>query len=228
MFSLVNRRLTSPVLVVGLGRFGSSVALTMVERGREVLGVDASAERVQHLAERLTHAIQIDTTDEEAMRQIGAPDFEQAIVAIGTDIESSALTTSLLVDFGVNEIWAKAISRDHGRILERIGAHHVVYPEADMGERVAHLVSGAMLDYIQFDDGFALAKLEMKDSLGSGALGDLQLRRRYGITVVGFRAPNDSFTYADRDTVLEPGSLIAVAGRIEDVDRFAQEITSLT
>jgi len=228
VFSLVNRRLTSPVLVVGLGRFGSSVALTMVERGREVLGVDASAERVQHLAERLTHAIQIDTTDEEAMRQIGAPDFEQAIVAIGTDIESSALTTSLLVDFGVNEIWAKAISRDHGRILERIGAHHVVYPEADMGERVAHLVSGAMLDYIQFDDGFALAKLEMKDSLGSGALGDLQLRRRYGITVVGFRAPNDSFTYADRDTVLEPGSLIAVAGRIEDVDRFAQEITSLT
>jgi len=176
VFSLVNRRLTSPVLVVGLGRFGSSVALTMVERGREVLGVDASAERVQHLAERLTHAIQIDTTDEEAMRQIGAPDFEQAIVAIGTDIESSALTTSLLVDFGVNEIWAKAISRDHGRILERIGAHHVVYPEADMGERVAHLVSGAMLDYIQFDDGFALAKLEMKDSLGSGALGDLQLR----------------------------------------------------
>jgi trk system potassium uptake protein TrkA len=200
----------------------------MVERGREVLGVDSSAERVQHLAERLTHAIQIDTTDEEAMRQIGAPDFEQAIVAIGTDIESSALTTSLLVDFGVNEIWAKAISRDHGRILERIGAHHVVYPEADMGERVAHLVSGAMLDYIQFDDGFALAKLEMKESLGTGALGDLQLRKRYGITVVGVRAPGRTFTYADRDTVLEPGSLIAVAGRIEDVDRFAQEITSLT
>lgn len=216
------------MLVVGLGRFGSSVALTMVERGREVLGVDASAERVQHLAERLTHAIQIDTTDEEAMRQIGAPDFEQAIVAIGTDIESSALTTSLLVDFGVNEIWAKAISRDHGRILERIGAHHVVYPEADMGERVAHLVSGAMLDYIQFDDGFALAKLEMKESLGTGALGDLQLRKRYGITVVGVRAPEGTFTYADRDTVLEPGSLIAVAGRIEDVDWFAQEITSLT
>jgi trk system potassium uptake protein TrkA len=228
VFSLVNRRLTSPVLVVGLGRFGSSVALTMVDRGREVLGVDTSAERVQHLTERLTHTIQIDTTDEEAMRQIGAPDFEQAIVAIGTDIESSVLTTSLLVDFGVTEIWAKAISRDHGRILERIGAHHVVYPEADMGERVAHLVSGAMLDYIQFDDGFALAKLEMKESLGEGALGDLQLRRRYGITVVGVRAPGRSFTYADRDTVLEPGSLIAVAGRIEDVDRFAQEITSLT
>ncbi len=228
MFSLVNRRLTSPVLVVGLGRFGSSVALTMVERGREVLGVDSSAERVQQLSERLTHAIQIDTTDEEALRQIGAPEFEQAIVAIGTDIESSALTTSLLVDFGVKEIWAKAISRDHGRILERIGAHHVVYPEADMGERVAHLVSGAMLDYIKFDDGFALAKLEVTEPLGDGPLGELRLRARYGITVVGYRAPDGAFTYADRETVIGAGSLIAIAGRIDDVDKFAQKLSSQT
>lgn len=228
MFSLADRRLTSPVLVVGLGRFGSAVALTMVERGREVLGVDTSASRVQHYAERLTHAVELDTTDEEAMRQIGAHDFEQAVVAIGTDIESSVLTTSLLSDFGVPEIWAKAISRDHGRILERIGAHHVVYPEADMGERVAHLVSGAMLDYIQFDDGFALAKLEVTESLGDGPLGDLRLRARYGVTVVGVRAPGKTFTYADRDTIIVPGSVIAAAGRIEDVDRFAQEIAART
>jgi trk system potassium uptake protein TrkA len=213
------------VLVVGLGRFGSAVALTMVERGREVLGVDADPERVQHFAERLTHALQVDTTDEEAMRQIGAADFAQAVVAIGTDIESSVLTTSLLADFGVSEIWAKAISKDHGRILERIGAHHVVYPEADMGERVAHLVSGAMLDYIQFDDGFALAKLEVVEPLGAGPLGELGLRAKYGITVVGVRAPGRAFTYADRETEIVPGSLIAVAGRIEAVDRFAQEIS---
>jgi trk system potassium uptake protein TrkA len=226
VFSLVNRKLTSPVLVVGLGRFGSAVALTMVERGREVLGVDASAERVQHFADRLTHAMQVDTTDEEAMRQIGAADFDQAVVAIGTDIESSVLTTVLLADLGVSEIWAKAISRDHGRILERIGAHHVVYPEADMGERVAHLVSGAMLDYIKFDDGFALAKLEVTEPLGDGPLGELGLRARYGITVVGFRPPGGAFTYADRETVIGAGSLIAIAGRIDDVDRFAQELSN--
>lgn len=226
MFSLVNRKLTSPVLVVGLGRFGSAVALTMVERGREVLGVDASTERVQHFADRLTHAMQVDTTDEEAMRQIGAADFDQAVVAIGTDIESSVLTTVLLADLGVSEIWAKAISRDHGRILERIGAHHVVYPEADMGERVAHLVSGAMLDYIKFDDGFALAKLELAEPLGDGPLGELGLRARYGITVVGFRPPDGIFTYADRETVVGAGSLIAIAGRIDDVDRFAQQLSN--
>ncbi len=219
---MVDRHLTSPVLVVGLGRFGSAVAQTLVDRGREVLGIDHSTERVQQYADRLTHVLQVDTTDEEALRQVGAHEFDQAIVAIGSDIEASVLTTTILADFGVPEIWAKAISPAHGRILERIGAHHVVYPEADMGERVAHLVSGGMLDYIKFDDGFALAKLELDESLGDGPLGELGLRARYGITVVGFRAPGADFTYADRETVITPGSLIAVAGRIEDVDRFAQ------
>jgi len=194
----------------------------MVERGREVLGIDHSTERVQQYADRLTHVLQVDTTDEEALRQVGAHEFDQAIVAIGSDIEASVLTTTILADFGVPEIWAKAISPAHGKILDRIGAHHVVYPESDMGERVAHLVSGGMLDYIKFDDGFALAKLEIAQSLGDGTLGELGLRARYGITVVGFRAPGADFTYADRDTVITPGSLIAVAGRIEDVDRFAQ------
>ncbi|HEX5018570.1 MAG TPA: TrkA family potassium uptake protein [Actinomycetes bacterium] len=225
MFSLVDRKLTSPVLVVGLGRFGSSLALSLVDGGREVMAVDSSPERVQHYADRLTHVIQLDTTDEEAMRQIGAGDFAQAIVAIGSDIESSVLTTALLADMNIQELWAKAISREHGRILERIGAHHVVYPEADMGERVAHLVSGAMLDYIQFDDEFALAKLRANDSLSTGSLGELGLRAKYGITVVGVRPPHGTFTYADRQTRIEPGALIAVAGRRTDVDRFARELS---
>jgi trk system potassium uptake protein TrkA len=225
VYFLVDQRLTSPVLVVGLGRFGSSLALSLVEGGREVLAVDASAERVQHYADRLTHVVQVDTTDEEAMQQLGASDFAQAIVAIGSDIEASVLSTALLVDLGVPEIWGKAISREHGRILERIGAHHVVYPEADMGERVAHLVSGAMLDYIRFDEEFALAKLVADESLSRAPLGDLGLRASFGITVVGVRPPNGTFTYADRQTEIAPGSLIAVAGRITDVDKFARHLS---
>ena len=222
MCSLVDKRLTSPVLVVGLGRFGSSLSLNLIEGGREVLALDSDADRVQHYADRLTHAVQVDTTDDEAMRQLGVADFSQAIVAIGSDIESSVLTTALLADFGVAEIWAKAISREHGRILERIGAHHVVYPEADMGERVAHLVTGAMLDYIKFDDEFAIAKLVADDSLATAPLGELGLRARYGITVVGISPPDGTFTYADRESRIDPGSFIAVSGRINDVDRFAQ------
>jgi trk system potassium uptake protein TrkA len=222
---LVDRRLTSPVLVIGLGRFGSSLALGLVAARREVLALDSSPERVQQFADRLTHVVQVDTTDEEAMRQLGVSDFSQAIVAIGSDIESSVLTTALLTDVGINEIWAKALSREHGRILERIGAHHVVYPEADMGERVAHLVTGAMLDYIRFDEEFALAKLVADSSLAGTALGELALRAKFGITVVGVKPPGGEFTYADRQTVVEPGSLIAVSGRIADVDRFAQHLS---
>lgn len=225
VFSLVDSQLSTPVLVLGLGRFGAAVALTLVDRGQEVMAVDNDLARVQHFADRLTHVVQADCTDEDVMRQLGAAEFRRAVVAIGSGIEASVLTTGLLVDLELPQIWAKAISRDHGRILERIGAHHVVYPEADMGERVAHLVSGGMLDYIKFDDGFALAKLAPRRSLGEGTLGTMGLRAKYGVTVVGVKGPGRDFTYADRDTVLEPGALIAVAGRAEDVDRFAREIS---
>lgn len=219
-----DKDLQSPVLVIGLGRFGTAVARTLVKSGQEVLAIDDNLARVQHHADHVTHVMQADSTDEEALRQLGAADFHRAVVAIGTGVEASVLTTGLLVDFGVPHIWAKAISQDHGRILERIGAHHVVYPEADMGERVAHLVSGGMLDYIRFDDGFALAKLVAPTSLGDETLGAMGLRARYGVTVVGVKEPGQDFTYADRETVIEPGALIAIAGRIEDVDKFAQNV----
>ena len=223
VFSLAEASLNSPVLVIGLGRFGAAIALTLAERGQEVMAVDSDMTKIQYFADRLTHAVQSDSTDEEALRQLGANEFQRAVVAIGSAVEASVLTTSLLVDLAVPEIWAKAISREHGRILERIGAHQVVYPEADMGERVAHLVSSGMLDYIEFDDDFALAKLTAPSSLGSGALGSLGLRARSGVTVVGVKEPGRDFTYADRETVIEPGALIAVAGPREAVDRFARE-----
>lgn len=215
--------LSGPVLVVGLGRFGSAVALTLVENGQEVMAIDSDMGRVQYYADRVTHAIQVDSTDEDALRQIGASEFQRAVVAIGSGVEASVLTASLLVDFHIPQIWAKAISREHGRILERIGAHHVVYPESDMGERAAHLVATGMLDYIKFGDGFSLAKLIAPKSLGNGTLGSLGLRAKYKVTVVGVKEPGSEFTYADRDTVIEPGALIAVAGRGEDIDRFARE-----
>jgi trk system potassium uptake protein len=137
------------VVVIGLGRFGGSLARELAEHGSEVLGIDSDPRIVQQYADDLTH------TDEQALRQLGVPDYQHAVVGIGTDLESSILTTSLLVDFGIPQIWAKATSRQHGRILERMGAHHVVLPEHDMGERVAHLATGRMLDYIEFEDDYA-------------------------------------------------------------------------
>ena len=149
-----------------------------------MLGVDADAKAVQDHAGILTHVVQADTTDPAAMRELGAPTSGPPIVAIGTDIEASILTTSVLVDLGVPRIVAKAITQAHGKILERVGAHRVVFPERDMGVRVAHTVTGRTIDYIQLDPGFALVETTAPSEIVGKTLAQAEVRRRYGITVV--------------------------------------------
>ncbi|MFC9938968.1 potassium channel family protein [Nocardiopsis alba] len=210
------------ILVIGLGRFGSSLALELARRGWEVLGMDSNPRLVQTYADALTHTVIADSTDEEALRQVGAHQFARAVVAIGTHLEESILTTSLLVDMGVGNIWAKATSRRHGRILEQVGAHHVVLPEHDMGERVAHLVSGRMLDYVELEEGFALGKTKAPKELLGRTLQETRVRQRYGITVVSVKRVGASFTYATQETILHKGDQIVVAGRTDDVERFAE------
>jgi trk system potassium uptake protein TrkA len=215
-------RKSEPVVVIGLGRFGSALAEELTQRGTEVLAIDNNAKLVQSLSGQLTHVVTADSTDAEALRQLSVPEFYRAVVAIGTDMEASILTTSLLVDFGIDDIWAKAITRQHGRILERVGAHHVVFPEHDMGLRVAHLVSGRVLDYIEVDENFALVKTKpTKDSVGV-PLGDTKLRSRYGVTVVSVKSQGEAFTYATADTVLMYGDTIIVAGKIDDLERYVE------
>lgn len=208
------------VLVIGLGRFGSSLAHTLVDLGYEVLGVDFDEQRVQDHAGAITHVVQADTTSERALRQIGAADAVTAVVCIGTDVESSVLTTTALVDLGVKNIWAKAITEPHGRILQRVGAHHVVFPEAEMGSRVAHLVTGQMLEYIALDDNFVIAELIAPDELIGVPLGESNLRANYKVTVVCVKQRDGQFTYADRETVLSHSDLIVIAGHRADVERF--------
>ncbi len=152
-------RSDAPVLVIGLGRFGAACAGELDRLDREVLAVDGNLELVQKWSERVTHAVQADARNIDALRQIGAQDFQVAVVAVGSLIEASVLITANLVDLKVPQIWAKAVSQSHGKILARVGANHVIYPEAEAGERVAHLVSGRMLDFIRFDDDFVLAKM---------------------------------------------------------------------
>ncbi|MFC4058894.1 potassium channel family protein [Planomonospora corallina] len=211
-----------PVVVIGLGRFGGSLAVELVRRGTEVLAIDSRPKVVQSMSGKLTHVVAADSTDLEALRQLGVPDFYRAVVAIGTDLESSILTTSLLAELEIEDIWAKAISRDHGRILERVGAHHVILPEHDMGERVAHLLNGRMLDYMEVDANYALVKTRPPRDYIGVPLGETNLRRKYGVTVVCVKGQYEEFTYADADTVLGYGDVIIIAGKIEDVERFAE------
>lgn len=209
------------VVVIGLGRFGGAVAESLVRLGHDVLGIDESAEIAQEWADRLTHVVQADTTSPEVLRRLGVPAFGCAVVGIGTDMEASVLTVLALADLGVPEIWAKASGPRHGRILERTGAHHVIYPEANMGERVAHMVSGQMMDFIQFEDGFAIAKLRAPREAVGRTLGECALRSRHGITVVGVKPPREAFVPAQADTRITRDAVLIVFGTSKDVEAFA-------
>ncbi len=211
----------APVLIIGLGRFGAATAGQLDRLDREVLAVDESSALVQKWSERVTHAVQADARSIDALRQIGAQDFAIAVVAVGSSIESSVLITANLVDLGVPQIWAKAISKSHGTILSRIGANHVIYPEAEAGERVAHLVSGRMLDFIEFDDDFAIVKMHPPKPIRGSTLGESSVRRKYGITVVGIKSPGRDFTYAEPATVISDHDLIIVSGNSADIEKFA-------
>jgi trk system potassium uptake protein TrkA len=209
------------VVVIGLGRFGTALALELIRRGNEVLAIDHRPKVTQQLAGEITQIATADATDMQALQQLGVPDFRRAVVGIGGDLEASILTASLLVELEIDAIWAKAISRQHGRILDRLGVHHVVFPEHDMGERVAHLVSGRMLDYMQVDEDFALVKTRPPQDYVGIPLGQSNLRRKYGVTVVAVKSPDEQFTYADSETVLSYDDTILVSGRTEQVERFS-------
>jgi len=209
------------VVVIGLGRFGGAVADSLLRLGHEVLGIDAGAAVVQRWANRLTHVVEADSTNSDTLRELGVSDFAHAVVGIGTDIEASVLTVLALDELGVRDIWAKATSSKHGRILERTGAHHVIYPEATMGERVAHIVTGKMIDFIEFDDGFAIAKTNAPRAAHGKTLSESALRTHHGITVIGLKRTGTDFTYAKADTIVEAGDILIVSGTTSRVESFA-------
>lgn len=209
------------IVVLGLGRFGSSLALELMRQGWEVVGIDSSTAVVQSYADQLTHAAVANTTDEVVLRQLGVHEMAHAVVGIGTDLEAGILTTGLLADLGIPNIWAKAINRQHARILQRVGAHHVVLPEHEMGERVAHLVTGHILNFIEFEDDYAIAKTRAPEESWDRTLADAALRSKYSITVVSIKRPGENFTYATADTTVYAGDILIVAGRTRHVEAFA-------
>ncbi len=166
------------VAVIGLGRFGRALAIELMDADTEVLGIDSDDHIVQEMSTQLTHVVRADSTSEEALRQLGIQEFDRAVVAIGTHIEASLLTASLLINMGISNIWAKAISHAHGRILDQLGVSHVVYPETEMGRRVAHLVKGRMLDFIEFERDFAMVKTVPPQMLLDMPLSQTGVRRR--------------------------------------------------
>ncbi len=210
------------VAVIGLGRFGTSLALELMASGTEVLGIDADEEVVQLLNGQLTQVVRADSTKEAALRQLAVHEFDRVVVSIGSDVQASILTTSLLIGFKTPVIWAKAVSDPHGQILTQLGVEHVIYPEKDMGRRVAHLVRGAALDYIEVDKDYAMVKSAPNSIVLGKRLGDTGIRNKYGVTITAFRRGTEPWRNTDFDTVLQDGDTILIAGPTKRAEEFGQ------
>jgi trk system potassium uptake protein TrkA len=209
------------VLVIGLGRFGSAVAIELTKLGHHVTAV----ERDPHLAEsflgKVGRIVQADAAQPQSVANLKARSFQIAVVGIGSSVEASVLCAMNLVDAGIPTIWAKALSPEHARILDRIGVHHVISPEVDSGRRVAHLLNGKLMDYIEFDDGFAIVKMKPPQEAIGFTLAQSAIRSKYGVTVVGVKSPNSDFTYAVPETKVTAHDTLIVSGPTDLLDRLA-------
>lgn len=212
------------VLVVGLGRFGAAVSATLVDLGIEVMAIDVDGDLVDRWVDALPHLRVADATDPATLQQLGVQDFDTTVVAIGTGIEASVLSVAALSDAGAPNIWAKATTSAHGRILARVGADHVVYPEIQMGERVGHIVSGTVLDFFELDDAFVLAEIETPSFLANVPLGQSNLRKNFSVSAICLKPHDGVYTYATAETVPSHDSIMVVAGRPESVEKLTSSI----
>ncbi|MDG4835294.1 TrkA family potassium uptake protein [Micromonospora sp. WMMD967] len=210
------------IVVIGLGRFGCHLAAALSRMDREVLAVDRNPAQVQRFADQIDRVVQADSTEEGALRQLGVASFTRAVVAIGASVEASVLTVLALVELGVPQIWARATSQKHAKILSSVGAHHVIFPEAETGDRVAHLIVSRLLDFVEFDDDFAIATVRVPESFVGRTLLDLRPDERSGVRVIGAKVPGERFRYASDDTTLTQGGVLIVEGGIDQVQRFAE------
>ena len=216
-----NRLYDEDVLVIGLGRFGAAAALELHRLGHTVVAVEKDSYLAEAYSRKLSRVIQADAAAPDTADLARMRSFRLAVVGIGSSVEASILTAGSLIDAGVPSIWAKAVSPEHARILERIGVQHVISPEADSGQRVAHLVNGKMLDYIEFDDGYAIVKMAPPRECVGFTLGQSQIRSKYGVTVVGVKAPGEDFSHAVPETRVTAAHTLIVSGPTELIERLA-------
>lgn len=214
-------------VVIGLGRFGSSLALELMEMGYEVLGIDHQEERVEDMSDHLTHAVVADATDEGIMRSLGVRNFDCGIVAIGDNMERSILAAILLKEIGVKQVVAKAISILHGRALSRLGVDRVIFPERDMGIRVAHqLVTPNLLDYIELSKDYKIVELTVPSCMNGKSLSDLNTRAKYGCSIVALNRESGIIVAPTAHDHLSEGDVMVLIGSNESIDRFEEEVVN--
>ena len=209
-------------IVLGLGRFGSAIATTLVELGQEVLGVDNDEEKVNDLKDKITQAVQADITEERALKELGVSNFDTAVVAIGSNLETSILVTMMLKEMGLKYIIAKAQNNLHAKVLEKIGVDKIVFPERDMGRRIANnLVTPNIKDYIELEPDYSISEIEALPEFVNKTLRQLDLQNKYGINVLAIkRGANFNISPKAKDIIKRDDFLIVIGE--------AKRITELT
>ncbi len=204
--------------IIGMGRFGSSVAKTLYNLGYEVLAIDASEARTQEVINFVTHAVQSDSTDEDALRALGVRNFDVVVVAIGQDIQSSILTTLILKEIGVGTLIVKAQNELHGKVLQRIGADKVIFPERDMGQRVAHnLISPNILDHIELSDDYSIVEIKASRHMVGKNLRQLDVRAKHGCNIMGIKSGGVMNIAPQAQDVIQENDILVVVGKNEDL-----------
>lgn len=212
------------VLVLGLGRFGSALAKKLFEKDVEVMAVDRDYTKVQKMSDSVTYAAQADMTDEDAMKDLGIKNFDIAVIATGSNIEASIEATLICKDAGITTVIAKATTDTHERILEKIGADKIIFPELDSGERLARVISGSnLLEFIEFSNEFSLAEVRVHKAWVGKDLMELDFRNKYNLNVVAFERGGKTILNPGPHTKIEKNDLVVLIGRKEDVDKISNE-----
>ncbi len=212
-------------VIIGLGRFGASVAKTLYALGHDVLAIDSNEDLVQEISDSVTHAVQMDATDENALRTLGIRNFDVAVVTIGANIQASVMATLLVKDMGIKYIIAKGNSDLHAKVLYKIGADRVILPEKDMGVRVAHnLVSSSILDYIELSPDYSIIEIESPKEWHGKNMKDLSLRSKYGINVMAIKRHNEVNISPDASDIIEKDDIVVAIGSAEDLTKLEGKI----
>ncbi|MEW6541520.1 MAG: TrkA family potassium uptake protein [Bacillota bacterium] len=207
--------------VIGLGRFGSSVAATLARMGYDVLAVDTDEQKVEQIVDRVTHAVQADALDDDSLKALGMRNFDVVIVAIGHDMQASILTTVMLKEMGVKTVVAKANTELHGRVLARVGADKVVFPERDMGVRAARsLVSKNLLDHIDLSPDFSIAELVTPKEFVGKSLLEAGVRGKFGVSILAIRRGAEILIAPGAREVIREGDVLVAIGRNERLEQL--------
>ncbi|WP_181348981.1 TrkA family potassium uptake protein [Thalassobacillus sp. CUG 92003] len=211
--------------VIGLGRFGGSICRELSKEGMEVLAIDLDEDKVNEYKEIAAHAVIADSTDENVLKELGVRNIDHVIVAIGDNIQASILTALMLKELGIKTITVKAQNDYHEKVLNKIGADHVVHPERDMGKRIAHnIISNNILDYIELSDDHSVVEVKAGSKMGGKTLVDLDIRAHYGCNVVAIKRDRDVIVSPLATEEIEQSDVLIVIGADKDISRFEKNL----